>query len=213
MDPQLAAYLAVTTLLVITPGATTAVVVRNVFDGGAQRGMAAAVGAVVGNSTHATLSAIGLAAIFTRLPAAFLLLRAGGAVYLTFLGLRSVWGAWRPPPPSLPGGLERRGADASARAVRSGFTQGLAANLLNPAVAIFYLTVVPSFLNGSQRPGLRFALFAAIHVVMAFAFHSAWVWGLEAMRAEWTRPAVRTAVETLTGVALIALAVKVIGAP
>ena len=206
IDSQLAAYLVFTTLLVITPGSATAVVVRNVLDGGRRRGMAAAVGAAIGNTTYAVLSGLGLAALLVRQPMAFTVLRIGGAAYLGFLGVRSLWWAWRPRPPVLPGALESPGADDPAAHVRIGVSQGVAVNLVNPSIATFYLVVVPSFFHGGSLATRRYALFAAIHVTMAFAYHSAWACGLHAMRALWSRPGARRTLETLTGLALLALA-------
>jgi threonine/homoserine/homoserine lactone efflux protein len=212
IDPQFAAYLVFTTLLVVTPGSATAVVVRNVLDGGRRQGMAAAVGAAIGNTTYAVLSALGLAALFARSPLAFLVLRIVGTCYLAFLGVRSLWLAWRPRPAALPGALESAGAHGAGQAVRIGMTQGAANNLVSPAIATFYLAVVPSFLAGSTTGSRRYALFAAIHVTMAFAYHSTWVLALHAMRAFWSRPHARRALETLAGVALLLLAARVAGA-
>jgi threonine/homoserine/homoserine lactone efflux protein len=212
IDKQLAAYLVFTTLLVVTPGSATAVVVRNVLDGGHRQGMAAAVGAAIGNSTWAALSALGLAAVFARSPLAFMLLRTGGAAYLAWLGFRSLRAAWAAPPAVLPGALDTPGTRGAAYEVRTGVSQGVANNLVSPAIATFYLTVVPSFLDGAPIASPRYALFASIHVAMAFVYHSTWVWALHAMRAFWARPAARRALETLTGLALIVLAAKVGGA-
>jgi threonine/homoserine/homoserine lactone efflux protein len=211
MDPQLAAYLVFTTLLVVTPGSATAVVVRNVLDGGRRQGMAAAAGAAAGNATYATLSALGLAAVFARVPVAFLVLRVGGAAYLAWLGVRSIRGAWRDDPARLPGGIERAGTGGAASAAATGFAQGLANNLVNPAIATFYLVVVPSFLVDASAPSARYVLFAALHITMAFAYHSGWVWALHGMRAFWSRPNARRTLETLTGAALLALAARVGG--
>jgi threonine/homoserine/homoserine lactone efflux protein len=210
MDQQLAAYLMFTTLLVLTPGSATAVVVRNVLDGGRRQGMAAAMGAAAGNTTYATLSALGLAAVFARMPAAFFILRIGGTAYLAWLGARSLWGAWRRDPARLPGALEAPGGSA-APAATTGFAQGLANNLVNPAIATFYLAVVPSFLHDPTVLSPRYLLYAALHITMAFAYHSGWVWALHAMRTFWSRPHARRGLETLTGVALLALAAKVGG--
>jgi threonine/homoserine/homoserine lactone efflux protein len=211
IDAQLSAYLVFTTLLVITPGSATAVVVRNVLDGGHRQGMAAAVGAAIGNSVYAVLSALGLAAVFARSPLAFTALRVVGTAYLAFLGLRSLAAAWGARPSVLPGGLEPAGTQGAAASVRTGVSQGLANNLVNPAIATFYLAVVPSFLGGTPLASPRYALFATIHVSMALAYHSSWVWALHGMRAFWSRPYARTALETLTGLALITLALKVAG--
>jgi threonine/homoserine/homoserine lactone efflux protein len=212
IDPQFAAYLLFTTLLVITPGSATAVVVRNVLDGGRRQGMAAAIGAAIGNTTYAILAALGLAAVVVRSPLAFMLLRMGGAAYLGFLGARSLWIAWRSRPAVFPGALEAPGDRGAGGDVRIGVSQGVANNLVNPSIATFYLVVVPSFFNGGSLTTGRYALFATIHVTMAFAYHSAWACGLHAMRAVWSRPAARRALETLTGIALLALAAKVAGA-
>ncbi len=211
IDAQFTAYLVFTTLLVVTPGSATAVVVRNVLYGGRRQGMAAAAGAALGNTTYAVLSALGLAAVFARSPMAFSVLRVVGTCYLAFLGIRSLWGAWHGLPAALPGALEGAGTHGAANAVRTGLSQGLANNLVSPAVATFYLVVVPSFLSGTPMVSARYALFATIHVTMAFAYHSTWVLGLHAMRAFWSRPSARRTLETLTGVALIALAGRVAG--
>jgi threonine/homoserine/homoserine lactone efflux protein len=209
IDPQLAAYFAFTTLLVITPGSATAVVVRNVLEGGRRQGMAAAVGAGIGNTTYAVLSALGLAAVFARSPRAFLLLRIVGGSYLAFLGTRSFWLAWRHSPAVLPGALETSGTHGAASDVRVGLAQGVANNLVNPSIITFYLAVVPSFLNGTPMVSSRYALFATMHVTMAFAYHSAWACGLHAMRAIWARPLARRVLETFTGLALWGLAGRV----
>ena len=211
IDPPFAAYLIFTTLLVITPGSATAVVVRNVLDGGRRQGLAAAAGAAIGNSTYAVLSALGLAAVFARSPRAFLVLRIAGTSYLAFLGARSLWIAWRARPAVLPGALEAAGTHGAAASLSTGLAQGVANNLVSPAVATFYLAVVPSFLEGAPLISARYALFAAIHVTMAFAYHSTWVLALHTMRAFWSRPRARRGLDLLTGVALLALAAKVAG--
>lgn len=210
-DPQLAAYLLFTTLLVITPGSATALVVRNVLDGGRRQGMATAVGLAVANSTYAILSALGLAAVFARSPRAFIALSAVGAAYLAFLGLRSLALAWRDRPSAFAESIGRTPSDGGAHAVRTGVSQGVAANLLSPAIATFYLAVVPSFLDGAPLASTRYAFFAALHVTMAFTYHSAWVVGLHAMRRFWSRPGPRRALETLAGLALLLLAARVAG--
>jgi threonine/homoserine/homoserine lactone efflux protein len=211
VDSQLIAYFVFTTMLVVTPGSTTAVVVRNVLDGGRRAGLAAAAGAALGNTSYATAAALGVAAVFARAPSAFTVLRAAGTVYLAALGMRSLWTAWRATPAALPGALERSGtgrAHVEVSSTRSGFCQGVVANLLNPAIATFYLTVVPAFLGGTPRPAVRFALLATFHITLAFVCHSAWALALDAMRAIWSRPAARRALETLTGLALLALALR-----
>jgi threonine/homoserine/homoserine lactone efflux protein len=196
-------YLLVTTLLVLTPGASTAVVVRNVIASGRSGGVAAALGALAGNTTYAAAAGLGLPALLERVPAAMLIVRVGGAAYLAWLGALSLWKAWRP------GARSSVTPDRVAPTRHAGFREGLATNLLNPAVATFYFVIVPSFLS-PPAPAGRFAVLAAIHVTMAFAYHLTWAWAFHALRRFWSHPAARRAVETLTGVALIALALRIL---
>ncbi|MGE3887746.1 MAG: LysE family transporter, partial [Vicinamibacterales bacterium] len=88
------AYLAVTAIFVLTPGSTTAVVVKNTLEGGHRAGLAAALGAALANSTHATLAGLGLWALVGRWPAALDAFRLGGAANRAGLGLRSLARVW-----------------------------------------------------------------------------------------------------------------------
>jgi threonine/homoserine/homoserine lactone efflux protein len=208
VDPLLLAYLTFTVMLVVTPGSTTAVVVRNTLHGGRAAGLAAAAGAAMGNTSHAAAAGLGLAVVFARWPAALMLLRIGGAIYLAWLGLTSIHrvatqadGGLR-----LAGVTDERGADEQ----RSGsFRQGLAVNLLNPAIATFYLIVVPSFLPPGAPPWY-FALLAAMHIALAFTCHGVWAVALDSLRRLFHPPLARRVLEGATGLALLALAARVL---
>src|SRR5438093_13166825 len=93
--PSLIAYLASTFLLVVTPGASTAVVIRSTLLGGPSSGMAAAAGVAVGNTCYAVASGVGLSVLLRRWPAAPRSLGLAGALYFVWLGAsslgRAVW--------------------------------------------------------------------------------------------------------------------------
>ncbi|MFI5179336.1 MAG: LysE family translocator [Vicinamibacterales bacterium] len=205
IDPQLAAYIPVTFLFAITPGATTAVVVRNATEGGWRDGVRTAVGAAGGNASQALAAGLGLAVILRQEPRAYAALQWAGAGYLSWLGLQSVWRAWHGlPRPSLAGGRPR-GTGAAIR-------QGLFANLLNPSVGTFYLAILPSFLP--PRPGaLRFALFAAIHISIAFACHCGWATAFDQLKALFVRPWFARLVEAASGGVLFWLAGRMVIRP
>ena len=209
MDPLFIAYVSFTAVLVLTPGSTTAVIVRNTLMGGRLAGFKAAMGAAIGNTSHATAAGLGLAVVFTRWPMAMSALRVCGAIYLGWLGVRSVYRVVKHPD----GGLQLLNpaeGDAGTRHERgTSFRQGLAVNLLNPAIATFYLVVVPSFLPAGA-PSWYFAGLAAVHVAMAFVCHGLWAIALDRVRRLLTRPAARRWLEGATGVALIALAIHVL---
>lgn len=205
VDPLLAAYLAFTFLLVVTPGATTAVVIRNTLAGGSRAGLTAAAGAAVGNSSHALAAGIGVAVLVARLPDLLTVLRLAGALYLSWLGVVSLWAAWRLPDGGVRAPDVRRAP--LGHDVRS-FREGVTVNLLNPAIASFYLAVVPSFVPAAA-PRWWFAVLAACHVMMAFSCHSVWAVGLDRLRALFHHPAARRVLQAGTGLALLALAGRV----
>ena len=201
-----AAYLTFTALLVVTPGSTTAVVVRNTLMGGRAAGIAAALGAAAANTTHATAAGLGLALLFARWPFALTLLRFSGGLYLAWLGLNSLYRVAL----HADGGLQLNppAERSSSSAARSGFRQGLAVNLLSPVIVTFYLVVVPTFIPATASRWYFVAL-AVTHVTMAFTCHSMWALGLHTLRRLFHSPAARRLLEGATGVALLALALRV----
>lgn len=203
MDPLLGAYLSATLLLVATPGATTAVVIRNTLDGGRRAGLGAAAGAALANTTHALTAGLGLGLALQRVPQVAEWVRLAGGAYFVWLGSRGLWRAATRPPvgplvPLQPGGQ-----------VHLSLREGLMVNLLNPSIPSFYLAVVPSFVPAG-RPLSWFALLAACHVSMALAAHSLWAVALDAVRAVFARPVARRALEVATGLALISLGGRVL---
>lgn len=203
-DPLFAAFLSTTLLLVATPGATTAVVVRNTLDGGRRAGLFAALGAAVANATHATIARFGGAALVTAWPGAITAIRLAGGAYLAYLGLRGLWtlvaeGA-APVAVSL---------TASAQSHHRSLREGLTVNLLGPIILTFYLAVVPTFMRPSW-PRYAYVVLAACHITMAFGCHATWALGLHQMRAVFQRRGPRRLLGLGTSLAMLALAARVL---
>lgn len=209
MDPLLVAYLSFTFILVITPGSTTAVVVRNTLTGGRTAGLAAAAGAAVGNTSHATAAGLGLGLVFARWPLALVALRVAGAAYLAWLGVSSLYRVARFEDGGLPLVSNGQAPSLDPGQRRGSFRQGFTVNILNPAIPTFYLIVVPSFLP-YPAPRWYFAFLAALHVALALVCHGFWVIALDQVRRLFSRPAARRLLEGATGVALVGLAWRVL---
>lgn len=206
MDALLLGYLWLTAALVVTPGATTAVVVRNTLASGWRGGLSAAAGAAIGNTTHAAAAGVGLAVLVARLPVLLVAVKIAGGVYLAWLGAASLRRVLTGT--ALPISTTIISADAGF-AHHHALREGMTVNLLNPAIAVFYLAVVPSFLPPAPQYGY-YALLAAIHVGMAFVCHSIWALGMDRLRHVLTHPKARLALEGLTAAALLLLAARVL---
>jgi threonine/homoserine/homoserine lactone efflux protein len=196
-------FIAVTAPLVLSPGPSTAVVLRNSIAGGTRAGLATAAGANTGSLSYGLLTAFGFAAALQRWPSAWMVLRWAGVAYLTFLGVQSLIRVLRPPVP--------RAASAAAPAEGwTSFVSGYATNVLNPSLAAFYLIVLPQFIDRDAPFARSVLTLAAIHIAMALSWHTAWAVAGGTLARVLARRRPRQALDLATGVALLVLAVRVL---
>lgn len=201
VDPRLYAFIVVAAILTILPGADMALVTRNVLVVGRRRTMLTIAGIGAGCVIHATASALGLSAILATSATAFDVVKTIGAAYLVWLGVQSIRDARRP--------ATQLSEAKGARSSRLGpFLQGFLTNVLNPKVAIFYLTFLPQFIGPSEPVFRRSLLLASIHIAMGFAWLAAYAWFVDQLGAVLTRPRVKAWLERATGGLLIALGAR-----
>jgi threonine/homoserine/homoserine lactone efflux protein len=209
IDATYAAYLIFTLLFVATPGAATAVVVRQALEGGRRAGLAAALGAGLANCTHATLAGIGLSFLITTFPASVRVIRILGAAYLAWLcvmSFRRAWGKGEADRVCFPGeGPSENRPDLFFPSLRD----GAAVNMLNPSVISFYVAVVPSFVP-DPAAHVRFVLLAFTHVSLALTFHSLWALAFAAMRRWVAGDRSRRLLDAVFGILLAVLALGVL---
>jgi len=130
----------------------------------------------------------------------FSLVKLGGAVYLIGLGALSLHHALRSTADTATATV-----GATARAARRAFVQGFLSNLLNPKVAIFYLTLLPQFIRPGDSVLARSLLLAAVHVVIGLGWLILYACFLGRLSPVLRRPRVRRALEGITGTLLIAI--------
>lgn len=205
-DVRFASFVAVSALLIVTPGPDMALVARNAVRGGAAAASATAVGVALGILGWAAAATLGVAAVLERSAALFTVLRLAGAAYLTFLGVRSLYGALS------------RGRTVDARPARTGgptpqsrwaaFRQGLTGNLLNPKAGAIFLTVVPQFLRPGDAAGREVAMVAAFEV-MLLAWLLLYGRALARIAGSGTGRRIGRAIDAAAGVVLLGLGLRV----
>jgi RhtB (resistance to homoserine/threonine) family protein len=200
VDPRLYAFIGVAALLTILPGADMALVTRNVLAIGRRRAMLTIAGICAGCVIHATASALGLSAILATSATAFNVVKTLGAGYLIWIGIQSIREAGQP--------ATAVSADSTRRARLGPFLQGFLTNILNPKVAVFYLTFLPQFISPGEPVLRRSLLLASIHIAMGFAWLTAYAWFIDRLGAVLTRPRVKAWLERVTGGLLIALGAR-----
>ena len=143
-------FLAAALLLNLTPGPDMLYVAGTSASRGARAGVAAALGIGAGCGLHIALAALGVSALIAASPLAFAALKWLGAASLVWAGIAL---------------LRRRGSAAAAdapparAAVRGVFWQGALVNALNPKVALFFLALLPQFIDAAA-PGQALAFVA-----------------------------------------------------
>jgi threonine/homoserine/homoserine lactone efflux protein len=205
---QVWGFLAVAVPLVLTPGVSTAVVLRNSISGGTRAGIETAVGANAGSFCYGVLSAFGVALALQQWPGAWAVLRIGGVAYLAWLGFQSLRRAIDQPAPSRFGAASSHPRRRSTDTVLRNLIDGFVTNALNPALATFYLVILPQFVPRGA-PVVRSVLFlTAIHITLAASWHIAWAAAGGRLAATLVSGRPRRILDASAGVALLTLALK-----
>jgi threonine/homoserine/homoserine lactone efflux protein len=186
-------FLLVSAVVVLTPGIDMALVTKNALLQGRTAAQAAALGINLGIFFWTIAAAVGLAAVIAASAAAFTAIKVAGALYLFYLGVRALLASRRGEAAPVTG--RRRLTTAAA------FRQGVASNLLNPKIAVFFTSLLPQFVDEGHASARHFlllgALFNAMGVVWLLTYAAIAARGRGLLR----QPRVQRAFERVTGVA------------
>ena len=149
-------FLGAALLLNVTPGPDTFYILTHSIKGGRKAGIISVLGISSGLLLHTVAVSMGLSAALLTSASLFALIKFIGAFYLVFLGMKALF--------STQGSLELGAETPSTASSWRVYRQGLLTNALNPKVALFFLALLPQFVDkASSSPGL--ALF-----VLGFSF-------------------------------------------
>ena len=199
----LAAFVAVSAVVICTPGQDTALTIRNTLAGGRRTGIATAAGVSLGQAVWTLAASAGLVALLSASEPAFRALKLFGAAYLVYLGLQSLWSA-----------LARRGEPKYQIDTRSlsltprrALGQGAISNLGNPKMAIFFASLLPQF--APRGDGAFAALFTLglLFCALTLAWLSLYAVAIARLSAVLTGR-VRRAIDAATGVVLVAFGLR-----
>ncbi|MCK0746383.1 LysE family translocator [Chromohalobacter nigrandesensis] len=202
-DAQFWPFLVAITLLTLTPGVDTLLVIRNTSRGGVRDGILTSVAICSGLFVHATVSALGISLILLQSAWAFNALKLLGAGYLIWLGLRSLASA-------RGGGLPVADMGVSKERVSAwvSLREGFLSNVLNPKTVVFYMAFLPQFIAPGDPALVKSLWLAGIHFVIA----NIWQIGIVFMvgsAARWlAKRWVSRMMEGATGTVLVLFGIK-----
>jgi threonine/homoserine/homoserine lactone efflux protein len=160
--PSLTLFIAASWVLILTPGPDTLYVLTRGIAQGKQAGVISAFGVTLGIFIHTLAAAFGLALVLQTSALAFLIVKYVGALYLLYLGIKTL--------------KDRSSLTLSSeyepRQLRILFGQGVLSNVTNPKVALFFLAFLPQFVHPENGYvpmqmivlGLIFAFFGVIYL-------------------------------------------------
>ena len=197
---NLVLFLTASLVVIVAPGPDNILVLTRGISQGRKAAMVSAAGASVGLVCHSVFAAAGLSALLAQSTLAFTVVKYAGAAYLIYLGAKAL--------------LSREGfaVPGEGRTIRLGsvFAQGVASNVMNPKIAVFFLAYLPQFADakaGSMAPqllllGLAFALLTWL-IFSVLGYFSGSLGDLLARR-----PRFSDALRWLTGGVFIALGLR-----
>ena len=198
MSTSLLAFVLTCFVIEITPGPNMAYLAALSLSQGMRAGIAAVAGIALGLAAYGVAASLGLGAIIDNSAFLYEALRWAGVAYLLWLA----WEAWAAErevsPETVDGGIDPWTA----------FRRGLITNLLNPKAAVFYVAVLPDFVQiGEGAVTTQTLMLSAIYVGIATAIHLAIVLLASRLQRVIATPEQRRIVRRVLAVLLAAIAV------
>lgn len=196
-------FAVVAALLTVIPGLDTALVLRSALTRSRTYAVATALGIQTGVLVWGVAAAAGATALLAASELAYDVLSLAGAGYLVFLGIRLLVSSFRAASP-----VTARELPSARGGLARGWAIGLATNLLNPKVGVFYLATIPQFVPAGVSPLAMGALLAGVHVVLGMTWFAAIILGGSALGARLRTPRFVRWIDRITGAVLLGFGAK-----
>lgn len=185
----------------MSPEIDTALNTKRTIADGRTDGYKMGLGITAGSIMHTFAAAFGLSAILMQSPAAFEVIRYAGAVYLIYPGLSSFISM-----------KKKKNADIETEVKsdlkKSAFKQGLLSNVLNPKVAMFFLTFLPQFVKAGENAQQQLIIMGIIYTLLSICWFFLYVFFINYLREWLMSPKVQRVMDKATGVVLIGFGLK-----
>lgn len=202
MTATLFSFLFAITILTLTPGFDTALVLRTALAQGWQRAWATASGVTLGCLLWGIAVGFGLGALLMASELAYNLLKWTGTGWLLYLGIRLLLN-----PRQQPVTMEED-APLRPQGYLACFLRGLTGNLLNPKVGVFYVTFLPQFIPAGASVALWCTLMALAHMVLGLVWNAVLIAGSHYFARHLRKPPILKVMDRLTGCVFIVFAAK-----
>lgn len=193
-------FLVLSLFVVTSPGIDTALITKRTILDGRKDGFNMALGITSGSLVHTFAAALGLSAILLQSAVAFEIVKYVGAIYLIYLGISAF--------------ISRNKKDPAAENQQDGemkksaFKQGLISNVLNPKVAMFFLTFLPQFIQTGENATQQLIIMGVIYTLLSISWFFIYVFFINYLREWLLSPTVQGIMDKATGLVLIGFGLK-----
>ncbi|MCU1806306.1 LysE family translocator [Cytobacillus firmus] len=194
-------FLILSLFVVMSPGIDTALITKRTIADGRTDGYKMGLGITAGSLVHTFAAAFGLSAILMQSAAAFEVIKFAGAVYLIYLGLSSFISLKRKKNSDIE-------SEVKSDMKKSAFKQGLLSNVLNPKVAMFFLTFLPQFVKAGENAQQQLIIMGIIYTLLSIFWFFLYVYFINYMREWLMSPKVQRVMDKATGAVLIGFGLK-----
>lgn len=193
------AFVPIAVLMTLTPGPSTAIIVRSALRGGWRCGVLTVLANEVGVLTWALLSALGVSALVAASQVAFVTLKIGGAALLVLFGLQALL-------------RKSQGAEVAPEpapaAAGWAFRDGLVTSLANPKLAVFFVSLLPQFVPRGQGTLAAALEMALLIVLFDLVWYVSLALAIDRVRRAVVGSRLARRIQQSTGVVLVGLGAR-----
>lgn len=193
-------FIAVATLLVISPGPNGFLIAKTVPVSGRKAGFANIWGFVAAFYVHGTLSIFGISLLLVQSAQAFFIFKMLGAAYLIWIGVKAIISAFKKTEKST---IETHYRSYKNTSKRAAFFEGFLTNVLNPKVSMFYLAAFPQFMLASDTAISAYTL-VTTHAVVNFLWFAMMIVMLSKVKGATNNAKFKVWLSSITGLVFIA---------
>ncbi|MEM5665396.1 LysE family translocator [Bacillus toyonensis] len=189
--------------LIILPGPDTAMATKNTLVAGKMGGVKTVFGTCVALLIHTLAAVIGLSALIVKSALLFSIFKYVGALYLIYIGIKALLAV-----------KNKEGVNTNDVSINndkehtSCFRQGFLTNLLNPKIAVFFLTFLPQFLNPSHNTFIQLLVMGLTYLVLTIIWFAFYIFLIDKISAFMKKPKTQRYIQGLTGIVLIGFGIK-----
>lgn len=190
-------------LLILLPGPDFAIVTKNTVTRGKFCGMKTALGTCCALLIHTTAAILGLSALIVKSAFLFSIFKYVGAIYLIYLGIKTFWSLRKKKDE-----VEVEFAQEGTLSNTSCFKQGFLTNILNPKVALFFLTFFPQFVNTSSDTFMPFLIMGITYTILTALWFIFYIYLIDYISAFIKNARTQRVIEGITGAILIGFGLR-----